>query len=134
MHPVAAVQPEYSLWTRNVELGVIDTCKELGIALVAFSPIGRGSLAGTLRDHLHARGQGLEDQDAALRCRQLAQEPGADRPLRPIWRARRACCPVQLALRWILAQGDFCHAIPGTTDIDHLEQNFAALAVDIDPR
>ena len=87
MHPMAAVQTEYSLWTRNVELGVLETCEELGIALVAFSPLGRGALCGVLTRSLDARGQGPAHQDAALPAGQLAAEPDADRAVR---RARRA--------------------------------------------
>ena len=125
VHPVAAVQPEYSLWTRNVELGVLDTCRELGIALVAFSPVGRGSLCGVLRDPAT-----LDERD----LRRLMPRFNADNwphNLRLIEEfaalARDAgLAPAQLALAWILSRGDFLHAIPGTTSIPHLEENYAA--------
>ena len=131
VHPVAAVQPEYSLWSRNVELGVLNACKELGIALVAFSPVGRGSLSGAVTDPSVFEAKDLRTKmprfnadnwpkNRAMidRFVELAQGAGV--------------LPAQLALRWILAQGDNCHAIPGTTSIEHLEQNFGALSVEID--
>jgi len=77
VHPMAAVQTEYSLWTRNVELGVLATCEELGIALVAFSPLGRGADRS-----FSAGGKGPQDQDAALPAGQLGAESDADRAVR----------------------------------------------------
>jgi len=131
VHPVAAIQPEYSLWTRNVELGVLETCEALGIALVAFSPLGRGSLSGEVTDP-----STFEDKDLRTKMPRFNGENWPhNRELidRFVELARDSgVLPVQLALRWVLAQGDFCHAIPGTTNIEHLEQNFAALSVEID--
>ena len=130
VHPVAAVQPEYSLWTRNVELGVLDTCKELGIALVAFSPVGRGAFGGVLRDPAT-----LEDSDLRTRMPRFDAD-NWPRNLAVIERfeelaADTGVTPAQLALRWVLEQGDNCHAIPGTTSIAHLEENYAASTLDI---
>lgn len=131
VHPVGAVQTEYSLWTRNVELGVLDACRELGIPLVGFSPVGRGALGGELRDPTTLEegdlrinmprfkpdnwphNLGLIDQFVAL-----AQSAGVT--------------PAQLALHWVLAQGDFVHVIPGTTNSQHLADNFASATVTID--
>ena len=132
VHPVAAVQPEYSLWTRNVELGVLDTCRELGIALVAFSPVGRGALTGTLGAH-----PVFEDKDLRTKMPRFSDENWADN-FALIERFSELALdagvlPAQLALRWVLAQSEVCHAIPGTTSIAHLQQNLAALEVDIDP-
>jgi aryl-alcohol dehydrogenase-like predicted oxidoreductase len=125
VHPMAAVQPEYSLWTRNVELGVLDTCKELGIALVAFSPTGRGAFGGVLKDPA-----ALEDGD--LRTKMPRFQP-ANWPHNLALVERLAdlaheigVTPAQLALRWVLEQGDHCHVIPGTTSVAHLEENFRA--------
>jgi len=130
VHPLAAVQTEYSLWTRNVELAVKDTCAELGIALVAFSPVGRGALAGELTDPRTLTAGDLrrlmprfsaENWPENLRLIQglaaLAQEAGLT--------------PAQLALHWLLRQGEHVHAIPGTTSIAHLEQNHAAATVPV---
>ncbi len=132
IHVPAAAQPEYSLWTRNVELGVRDTCAELGIALVAFSPLGRGALGGTLRDPAtleeadlrHKMPRFMADNwphNLAVidRFNQLARDNGLT--------------PAQLALRWVLEQGPHCHVIPGTTSIEHLEDNMAAASVTVAP-
>ena len=132
IHVPAAAQPEYSLWTRNVELGVRDTCAELGIALVAFSPLGRGALGGTLRDPAtleeadlrHKMPRFMTDNwphNLAVidRFNQLARDNGLT--------------PAQLALRWVLEQGPHCHVIPGTTSIEHLEDNMAAASVTVAP-
>jgi aryl-alcohol dehydrogenase-like predicted oxidoreductase len=131
VQPMAAVQPEYSLWTRNVELGVLQACEELCIALVAFSPLGRGSLSGEVRDP-----STFEEKDLRTKMPRFNGENWPhNRELidRFVELARDSgVLPVHLALRWVLAQGDFCHAIPGTTNVEHLEQNFAALSADID--
>jgi aryl-alcohol dehydrogenase-like predicted oxidoreductase len=125
VHPMAAVQPEYSLWTRNVEIGVLDTCRQLGIALVAFSPTGRGALGGVLKDPSK-----LEDSD--LRTKMPRFQP-ANWPHNLALVERLAelahdtgVTPAQLALRWVLEQGEHCHVIPGTTSVAHLEENFLA--------
>jgi len=125
VHPVGAVQTEYSLWTRNVELGVLETCRELGIALVAFSPLGRGALAGLLEDPATL-------QDSDLRTKMPRFQPGN-------WPRNRALIErlaelageagvtaAQLALAWVLSRGEHVHVIPGTTNVQHLEDNHRA--------
>lgn len=131
VHPMAAVQTEYSLWTRNVELGVLETTRELGIALVAFSPVGRGALGGELRD-----ASALSEQD--LR-RGMPRFQGANwahnAPLIAQFDALAAeasVTPAQLALVWVLAQAEHVHAIPGTRTIAHFNQNHAAGTLAID--
>jgi aryl-alcohol dehydrogenase-like predicted oxidoreductase len=132
VHPVGAVQTEYSLWTRNVELAVLDTCRELGIALVAFSSTGRGALGGEIRDPSTLEASDLRTQmprfspenwpyNLALieRLVALADEAGITAG--------------QLAQAWVLAQDPVIHVIPGTTSLTHLEQNHAAAALDIAP-
>jgi aryl-alcohol dehydrogenase-like predicted oxidoreductase len=132
-HPMAAVQPEYSLWTRNVELGVLDTCAELGIALVAFSPTGRGAFGGELRDP-----STLEERDLRTKMPRFSPENWSHNlalveSLAEL--AREAgVLPAQLALRWVLEQGEHVHVIPGTTSIAHLEQNIAVPSLDIAPQ
>lgn len=128
VHPVGAVQPEYSLWTRNVELGVLDTCRELGIALVAFSPVGRGALGGVLRDPSK-----LEESDLRTRMPRFSAENWPHN-LAVIKRFEALArdngfTPAQLALRWVLEQGPHCHVIPGTTNPAHLEENMAAASL-----
>jgi len=130
-HPMAAVQPEYSLWTRNVEIGVLNACKQLGIALVAFSPTGRGAFGGELKDP-----STLEEKDLRTKMPRFNAENWPNN-LQLIDRLAELArdtgvLPAQLALRWVLEQGDNCHVIPGTTSIAHLEQNFEAANLDID--
>jgi aryl-alcohol dehydrogenase-like predicted oxidoreductase len=124
-HPVAAVQNEYSLWSRNVELGVLQACRELGVALVAFSPVARGFFAGTVTDasQLDAKDirRGMPRFQGDNLRRNLALLP----PLQAL-AAEAGCTPTQLALAWLLAQGEHVIPIPGTTSIVHLEEDLAA--------
>ena len=125
VHPMAAVQTEFSLWTRNVELGVLDTTEELGIALDAFSPVARGALGGELRDPAS-----LGEKDLR-RSHPRFSEENWPKNLRLIDRFNALASeldiePAQLALSWVLAQGKHVHAIPGTTSVQHLRENFAA--------
>jgi aryl-alcohol dehydrogenase-like predicted oxidoreductase len=124
VHPIAAMQTEYSPQTRNPELGVLAACKEVGTTFVAFSPVGRGSLCGVLRDP-----QALPDGDLRKSWPRFVGE-NWDRNLVQIDAfgqiARDAgVAPSQLALGWVLAQGDHIVAIPGTASIPHLEENIA---------
>jgi len=130
VHPVAAVQTEYSLWTRNVELAVLETCRRLGIALVAFSPLGRGALSGTLRDPAT-----LEEGDLRTRMPRF-QPDNWPHNLALIDRfaalaEEAGMTPAQLALVWLLGRGGHVHAIPGTTRLDHLADNHAAAALTV---
>ncbi|HEU0276915.1 MAG TPA: aldo/keto reductase [Rhodanobacteraceae bacterium] len=131
VHPIAALQSEYSLWSRNVEIGALAACRELGVALVAFSPLGRAYLAGAigstealdagdLRRRLPRFQQSAIDRNAAsLRVlRELADGLG--------------CTPAQLALAWLLRRGEDVIPIPGTTTLAHLKENLRALDVRVD--
>lgn len=129
VHPIAAVQSEYSLWTRDPEEnGVLDTCRELGIGFVPFSPLGRGVLTGALKalDGLASddfrrslpRFQ-AENFDANLSLVKLLERMAE----------KKGVTPAQLSLAWVLAQGDFIVPIPGASKIPHLEQNVAATDV-----
>ena len=89
VHPVGAVQTEYSLWTRNVELGVLETCRELGVrAGRVLAGRARRARRAAARIRRRSRSSDLQDQDAALQRRELAAQPRADRPARPRWRRR----------------------------------------------
>jgi aryl-alcohol dehydrogenase-like predicted oxidoreductase len=131
VHPIAAVQSEYSLWTRNPEIGVLDECRRLGIALVAFSPIGRGFLAGAVTDPAALDSKDLRrtmprftephfsaNLQLLVGLRRLAQEAG--------------CTPAQLALAWLLHKAPHIVPIPGTTSIAHLEENLGAALIPLD--
>jgi len=126
VHPITALQSEYSLWTRDPESAVLPTCRELGIGFVAYSPLGRGFLTGQFRrfEDLPAddyrrqtpRFQGENFQknlDLVRRVEEIAREKG--------------CKPSQLALAWVLAQGDDIVPIPGTKRRKYLEENAAAV-------
>jgi aryl-alcohol dehydrogenase-like predicted oxidoreductase len=128
VHPVAAVQSEYSLWSRNAEIAVLDTCAELDIAFVAFSPLARGFLTST--DLAPAK---FAEKDIR-RAMPRFQEPNfsANCGLLPQYRAiarDAGCTPSQLALAWVLQRGDNVHVIPGTTSVQHLEEDCTALNV-----
>jgi aryl-alcohol dehydrogenase-like predicted oxidoreductase len=132
VHPITALQSEWSLFTRDLEDDVVPTVRELGIGLVPYSPLGRGILTGAVsRDTLEAtdsRATGRfprfegEALDANLllvaKVRELAEAKG--------------CTPGQLALAWVLAQGDDVVPIPGTKRVPYLEENVGAAAVELD--
>lgn len=130
VHPIAAVQSEYSLWNRDPEAEVLPALRELGVALVAFSPLGRGFLAGAVPS---AEGLGEGDLRRALpRFQQGNLE--ANRPIAA--RAaevaeRRGVTPAQVALAWLLSRGPDVVPIPGTRRRGHLETNAAAAAVEL---
>lgn len=132
IHPVAAVQTEYSPWTRNVELGVLDATAELGIALVAFSPIARGALGGELRDIA-----GLAEKDLRrTHPRFLPENWPANRALIAQFEAlatNHGVTPAQLSLAWVLSRGTHVHVIPGTRAIEHFDQNHAAADLAMSP-
>jgi aryl-alcohol dehydrogenase-like predicted oxidoreductase len=133
VHPITAVQSEYSLWTRDPENEVLATCKELGIAFVAYSPLGRGFLTGQIKRfedfaandfRRHApRFQGENfDKNLALvdKIEEIAKE--------------KNCTASQLALAWVMAQGEYIFPIPGTKRIKYLEENVGALQVKLDAK
>ncbi len=130
VHPITALQSEYSLWTRDPEGRVLPTVRELGIGFVAYSPLGRGFLSGrfTSPDDFpegdfrssHPRFQGenfARNLELVDRVREIAEEKGVT--------------PGQLALAWVLHRGDDIVPIPGTTAVRHLEENASALAIEL---
>lgn len=128
VHPIAALQSEYSLWTRDPEGEVLDTCRELNVGFVPYAPLGRGFLAGrfTGPDDLSA-----DDWRPSL-PRYAAENAKRNAHLAEMVKAKaeaKGCTPAQLCLAWVLAQGDDVVPIPGTKHIDYLEQNVAALDV-----
>lgn len=128
VHPIAAVQSEYSLWTRNPEIASLEACRRIGASLVAFSPLARGFLTGTLRDV-----SALPPQDLRRAMPRFSPE-NYPRNLALLEEyaalAREAgCTPAQLALAWLLSRAQHIVPIPGTTRIEHLRENMGALSV-----
>jgi len=132
IHPIAAVQSEYSLWSRNVEVAVLDACAELGATFIAFSPLARGFLTDTdieptafaerdIRRFMPRFQEPHYSENAKLlvRYRELARESD--------------CTAAQLALAWLLNKHPGIHVIPGTTSAKHLEEDFQALDVSLNP-
>lgn len=130
VHPLAALQTEYSLWTRDPEAEIIPTCRELGITFVAYSPLGRGFLTGKIQNledlapnDWRRRNPRFEQQnlqrnlDLAKQVQNLAKE--------------KKCTPAQLALAWLLAQGGDIVPIPGTKRQKYLEENIAAASIQL---
>lgn len=132
VHPIAALQSEYSLWTRDPEDEILATCRQLGIGFVAYSPLGRGFLTGQFkrpedipaddyrRHSPRFQGENFEKNlQLVTQVEQIAQ--------------RKGCTPSQLALAWVLAQGSDIVPIPGTKRRRYLEENAAALTVQLSP-
>lgn len=128
VHPMAAVQTEYSPWTRNVELGVLETTKKLGIPLVAFSPVARGALANALTDPLVLEEKDLRATHPRFSDDNWPRNMVLIRAFNAL-AAEAGITPAQLSLAWVLSRGDHVHAIPGTTSPVHLAENFAASEV-----
>jgi aryl-alcohol dehydrogenase-like predicted oxidoreductase len=131
-HPIAALQTEYSLWSRDPEDEILPACRELGIGFVAYSPLGRGFLTGRFktiedlppddyrRNHPRFQGENFQKNlDLVERVEAIAK--------------RKGCTPSQLALAWVLAQGDDIVPIPGTKRRKYLEENVAAVEVRLTP-
>lgn len=132
VHPIAALQTEYSLWSREVENGILDTCRELGIGFVPYSPLGRGFLTGAIRSP-----DDFEANDYRRNSPRF-QDENFSKNLKLVQAAERLatekdCTPAQLALAWVLAQGEDLVPIPGTKHIKYLEDNIGALNVDFTP-
>jgi aryl-alcohol dehydrogenase-like predicted oxidoreductase len=131
-HPITAVQTEYSLWTRNPEITVLDACRELGIAFVAFSPVARGFLCDAVHDVTAFDAKDIrrsmprfepanyvENLKLLAGYKALAREAG--------------CTPAQLALAWLLHKREDIIPIPGTTSVEHLREDLAAAGVELAP-
>jgi aryl-alcohol dehydrogenase-like predicted oxidoreductase len=131
VHPIAAVQTEYSLWTRNPEIAVLQACRELGAAFVAFSPVARGFLCGAPLDIAS-----FEPKDIRRGMPRFTPENfAANLKLLPAYHAlaqEAGCSPAQLALAWLLHQGEHIVPIPGTTSVEHLLDDLAAVDVKLD--
>ncbi len=131
VHPIAALQTEYSLWTRNPEIAVLQACRELGVSFVAFSPVARGFLCGPLDV------AAFDAKDIRRTMPRFSPENHAkNQALLPAYNALAAelgCTPSQLAIAWLLQQGDDILPIPGTTNVDHLMDDLGAADVRLSP-
>jgi aryl-alcohol dehydrogenase-like predicted oxidoreductase len=133
VHPIAAVQNEYSLWTRNPELGLLDACAELDVTLVAFSPLGRGFLGGALREVATLDARDIRRSMPRFAAGNFAANLALLDGFLEL-AAQAGCTPAQFALAWLLARDARVVPIPGTTSIAHLRENLAAGAVRLDPQ
>jgi aryl-alcohol dehydrogenase-like predicted oxidoreductase len=131
VHPLTAVQTEYSLWTRNPEVALIDACRELGITLVAFSPLGRGFLAGSLRDVASLPPKDIRLAMPRFQGEHFERNLGLLGGVAAIATEQHVTM-AQLVLAWLLAQGEDIVPIPGTTRLDHLEENARGTEVRLD--
>jgi aryl-alcohol dehydrogenase-like predicted oxidoreductase len=125
IHPIAAVQSEYSLWTRDPEDGVLQACRDVGAAFCAYSPLGRGFLTGKVAPLQEGDFRKLSPRfaEANLQANQRIAEIVRELA------AAKGCTPAQLALAWLLSQGDHIIPIPGTKRIPYLLENLGALQV-----
>jgi aryl-alcohol dehydrogenase-like predicted oxidoreductase len=135
VHPVAALQTEYSLWTRNPEIAVLDACRELGVSFVAFSPVARGFLTGALTDPAQVAAFDARDIRRAMPRFQGEHFAVNLRLLDGYFALAReaGCTPAQLALAWLLGKGEDILPIPGTTSLAHLEENLQAADIVLAP-
>lgn len=128
VHPIAALQTEYSLWTRDPEGEILDTCRELNIAFVAYSPLGRGFLTGQMTNPDELEPNDFRRNNPRWRAENLKQNLALVDKIEEI-AAAKGCTPAQLALAWVLAQGVNIIPIPGTRREKYLRENIAALDI-----
>jgi aryl-alcohol dehydrogenase-like predicted oxidoreductase len=132
VHPITALQTEYSLWTRDVEEEVLPVCRELGIGFVAYSPLGRGFLAARFRRPEDFQEGDYRKLSPRFQPENMRKNLALLKSLETI-AAQKRCTPGQLALAWVLAQGGDIVPIPGTKRRKYLEENVAATALSLSP-
>jgi aryl-alcohol dehydrogenase-like predicted oxidoreductase len=130
-HPIAALQSEYSLWSRDVEAEILPACRELGIGFVAYSPLGRGFLSGAITSQDALADNDRRREHPRFAAENLERNVRLLRALREIAGARH-CTPAQTALAWLLARGEDIVPIPGTKRRRYLEENAAAVDLVLD--
>ena len=133
VHPIAALQTEYSLWTRHVEEEILPTCRELGVGFVPYSPLGRGFLTGRIRSQQDLLENDYRRVSPRFLEQNLAQNLALVARIEEIAR-ERGVTPAQLALAWVLRQGDDIVPIPGTKRRAYLEENLGAIDVELTPQ
>jgi aryl-alcohol dehydrogenase-like predicted oxidoreductase len=130
VHPISALQTEYSLWTRDVEAEILATCRELGIGFVPYSPLGRGFLTGKIRKLDDLAANDWRRNAPRLQGDNFQRNLEIVRQIETLAK-RKGCPPAQLALAWVLAQGEDIVPIPGTKRRSYLEENVAALQIEL---
>ncbi len=125
VHPIAALQSEYSLWSRNAEIAALDACQELGVAFVAFSPVGRGFLCGELSDLSVLDAKDMRRAMPRFAANTYARNLQLLAPYRQL-AEQAGCSPAQLALAWLLHRRPYIIPIPGSQRVDHILENAAA--------
>ena len=128
VHPIAALQTEYSLWTRDVEAEILPLCQQLGIGLVPYSPLGRGFLTGAIRDTGQLAADDWRRNNPRFQAENLAHNLALVDAVTAL-AAARGCTPAQLALAWLLSRGPQVVPIPGTRSIARLDENAASAAL-----
>ena len=128
VHPIAALQSEYSLWERGIEAEILPTLRELGIGLVPYSPLGRGFLTGEIKSYEDIPEDDYRRNDPRYQGENFAKNMELVDVVKDIARSKNAA-PGQIALAWLLAQGEDIAPIPGTKRLEYLEENAASVAV-----
>jgi aryl-alcohol dehydrogenase-like predicted oxidoreductase len=130
VHPIAALQTEYSIWSRDIEAEILPTCRELGIGLVPYSPLGRGFLTGTITSADDLPAHDFRRTQPRFTDEALAENEAAVAVIRTVADAH-GVTPGQVALAWVLSRGDDVVPIPGTKRIAYVEQNASAADVEL---
>jgi len=131
-HPISALQTEYSLWSRDPEEEILPTCRELGIGFVAYSPLGRGFLSGQIKSYEDLAPDDWRRSNPRFQGENFTRNLELVARIAELARAKKRT-PSQLALAWVLAQGEDIVPIPGTKRVRYLEENVAAAAITLSP-
>lgn len=129
-HPIAAVQSEYSLWTRNPEIAVLDACRELGVSFVAFSPMARGFLSGKLTDVATLTEKDLRRGMPRFYPENYPQNMALLQPYLALAK-ELGHTPAELAIAWVMAKGDHILPLPGTVNLNHLAENISGTGINL---
>ena len=130
VHPITALQTEYSLWTRDAEKEIFDVCRELGISFVAYSPIGRGFLSGRFKQTEEIPEDDFRRNNPRFQKENIEHNFEIVKGIEKIAKQKN-CTTAQIALAWVMAEGDFIVPIPGTKKVKYLEENIGAVNVSL---
>jgi aryl-alcohol dehydrogenase-like predicted oxidoreductase len=132
IHPITALQTEYSLWTRDIEAEILPTCRKLGIGFVPYSPLGRGFLTGRIKKHADLQDGDFRKNSPRFQVENLNKNLRIVEMLEQL-AVEKKCTPPQLAIAWCLAQGEDIVPIPGTKKMKYLRENIEAVKVSLTP-